>query len=169
MIDKYIILRLITTPTPDGDFSIIIDEKEIAVISGFGDTNKLLEKLPKNLQFNVIKIVKKHPYQKTVKEYYCGDRFALDKIPRQQTGSDFQKEVWNEISSIKYGKTLSYGQLAKKIGRIKASRAVGTACGLNRLALIIPCHRVIKSNGAIGGYAYKINIKQSLLKREAKH
>ena len=157
-----------TMPTPDGDFSIVIDKNEVAIVSGFGNTEKLFRKLPKDLQSTNIKIVDKHPYKKLVEEYYCGDKSALSKMPKQQTGSNFQKKVWDGIINISYGKTLSYGQLAKKIGYPKAARAVGTACGLNRLALIIPCHRVIKSDGTIGGYAHKIDIKQSLLERESR-
>lgn len=161
-------LSIMTMPTPDGDFSIIIDKNEVAIVSGFGNTEKLFRKLPKDLQSTNTKIVDKHPYKKLVEEYYCGDKSALSKIPRQQTGSNFQIKVWNQISNIPYGQKISYGQLAKIIGLPKASRAVGTACGLNRLALIIPCHRVIKSDGTIGGYAYKKDIKQSLLESESR-
>ena len=81
-------------------------------------------------------------------------------------GTDFQIKVWNAISKIKKGKTVSYQELAKQIGKPKAYRAVASSCRNNPLCFIVPCHRVIHSNGDISGYRYGNNIKRGLLLRE---
>ena len=79
----------------------------------------------------------------------------------------FQQRVWQELLRIPPGETLSYGQLATRVGNPKASRAVGGANGSNNIAVLIPCHRVIASDGSLGGYAYGLDIKRELLRREA--
>lgn len=88
-----------------------------------------------------------------------------NKIKIDLKWTDFQKEVWTWIKSIKSGEALSYKELAEKIKRPKAVQAVGTACGKNPLPMLVPCHRVIASGGRIGGWSGKIN-KSLLLKRE---
>ncbi|OGI65289.1 6-O-methylguanine DNA methyltransferase [Candidatus Nomurabacteria bacterium RIFCSPLOWO2_01_FULL_39_18] len=83
-------------------------------------------------------------------------------------GTAFQKKVWREICKIPKGKTITYQELAKKIGKPKAVRAVGNAVGANPLAVIIPCHRVVRSDGSLGGYSGKggMRTKRILLKKE---
>jgi len=83
-------------------------------------------------------------------------------------GTPFQKKVWRELMRIPKGKTITYKKLARKIGKMKAVRAVGNAVGANPCAPFIPCHRVIRSNGSLGGYSSKggIKIKIKLLKKE---
>ena len=81
-------------------------------------------------------------------------------------GTDFQKKVWKELLKIPPGKTISYKQLAERIGSPKAVRAVANACGANKIAVIIPCHRVIRSSGDIGGYSSGVWRKDILLKKE---
>ncbi len=81
-------------------------------------------------------------------------------------GTDFQKKVWGAISSIPYGSTATYSQIAEQIGRPSAVRAVANACGKNPVPLIIPCHRVIRKNGGLGGYGLGIDRKKRLLEHE---
>ena len=138
----------------------------MALASGFGAVTELQKRLPMKLQSGRLMGVKNHPYQRFVRSYYSGDRSALDAIPRRQKGSDFQKRVWRALSEIPYGQTISYKDLAEKIDNPQAVRAAGTACGMNRLTLLIPCHRVLKSDGTSGDYLYGSKIKESLLKRE---
>lgn len=159
-------LRSIDVETPDGAFHIIIDERDIARASGFGDLRDLEKRLPEELRSIRIEVATDHPYERYVKDYYDGDPTALDTIPRDQTGSDFQKRVWGAISNIPYGKTVSYKQLAETLDNPAAVRSVGTICGLNRLILLIPCHRVLRSDGGIGGYLYGPKLKESLLRHE---
>jgi AraC family transcriptional regulator of adaptative response/methylated-DNA-[protein]-cysteine methyltransferase len=87
-------------------------------------------------------------------------------IPLDVHGTAFQQRVWEELRRIPHGETRSYGELAAALGNPKASRAVGGANGANNVAVLIPCHRVIASDGTLGGYAYGLEIKAELLKRE---
>lgn len=89
-----------------------------------------------------------------------------DKVPIHIYGTDFQESVWSAILDIPYGETLSYKELGERID-CKAYRAIGTACGQNPVAILVPCHRVIGSNGELGGYRWGIEIKKRLLDREA--
>jgi AraC family transcriptional regulator of adaptative response/methylated-DNA-[protein]-cysteine methyltransferase len=88
-------------------------------------------------------------------------------IPLDVKGTAFQQRVWQALREIPAGETRSYGELAAALGNPKASRAVGGANGANNIAVLIPCHRVIAADGGLGGYAYGIEIKAKLLKREA--
>jgi methylated-DNA-[protein]-cysteine S-methyltransferase len=103
--------------------------------------------------------------RKEIDDYLAGKRknFSFSTV---QGGTDFQKKVWREIMKIPYGKTLSYKEIAQNLGNSKAYRAVANACGANKLPIIIPCHRVVSSNG-LGGYSGGIAIKKILLNLES--
>ena len=101
-------------------------------------------------------------------EYFEGKRKDFD-FPFLQSGTDFQQKVWNELMNIPYGRTISYLQLSQKIGNAKAIRAVGTANGRNNLPIVVPCHRVIGSNGSLTGYGGGLWRKQWLLEHENKY
>lgn len=159
-------LRSVRTETPDGVYHIIIDEDEVARVSGFGEFRDLEKRLPEELRGAIIRPVVDHIYERYVKEYYLGNTTALDRIRRRQAGSEFQMKIWNEMSKIPYGKTMAYKQLAQAVDNPTAVRAVGTTCGRNRLILLVPCHRVLKSDGSIGSYLYGAKIKESLLRHE---
>jgi methylated-DNA-[protein]-cysteine S-methyltransferase len=100
-------------------------------------------------------------------EYFEGTRKEFD-LPLQQNGTPFQQKVWDELINIPYGKTISYLELSKRIGDTKAIRAVGTTNGKNNISILVPCHRVIGSNGSLTGYAGELWRKQWLLEHEAK-
>ena len=87
-------------------------------------------------------------------------------LPTDVQGTAFQQAVWAALRAIPPGETRSYGEIAAAIGRPGAVRAAGSACGDNRLAVLIPCHRVLRSDGALGGYAWGLERKQALLARE---
>jgi methylated-DNA-[protein]-cysteine S-methyltransferase len=101
-------------------------------------------------------------------EYLNGNRKEFD-IPLLMVGTDFQKSVWNALMKIPYGSTSTYLQLAKNIENAKAVRAVASANGANAIALAIPCHRIIESNGDLGGYGGGVTVKKRLLKLEQSH
>lgn len=88
-------------------------------------------------------------------------------LPLKLIGSDFQHRVWQELRRIDYGQTLSYAQLAQRVGNSRAVRAVASANGANALSIIVPCHRVIGSDGSLTGYAGGIDVKRKLLALEA--
>lgn len=95
---------------------------------------------------------------------------SIQKLPPfSLQGTDFQKSVWLALQNISLGKTSSYGEIAKTIGRPKATRAVGSACGSNPIPLLIPCHRVLAFNGKLGGFSGGLEIKIQLLAVEGLH
>ncbi|MEI8084325.1 MAG: methylated-DNA--[protein]-cysteine S-methyltransferase [Actinomycetes bacterium] len=98
-------------------------------------------------------------------EYFCGQRTGFE-VDLALAGTDFQRRVWRELCNIPYGTTISYGQLAESIGQPSASRAVGSANGRNRIAIIIPCHRVVARGGRLGGYSAGLDRKATLLRLE---
>jgi O-6-methylguanine DNA methyltransferase len=102
-----------------------------------------------------------------VDQYFEGELTEFS-IPLDQQGTDFQISVWKELMKIPIGTTISYGELAKRVGRPKAVRAVGSANGANNIAIIIPCHRVIRSDGDLQGYGGGIDKKRKLIKHERK-
>jgi len=102
----------------------------------------------------------------TLKRYFSGEVAALDAIPVELNGTPFQKQVWQALRRIPPGTTISYGQLAKRIGEAAAVRAVGAANGANPVAVIVPCHRVIGSNGKLTGYGGGLDRKRWLLAHE---
>jgi methylated-DNA-[protein]-cysteine S-methyltransferase len=100
-----------------------------------------------------------------LERYFEGKLRRFD-IPVELEGSEFQLAVWREMKNIPYGETISYGELARRIGLPKSARAVGRASGSNRIAIIIPCHRVIGTDGTLTGYGGGLDRKEKLLKLE---
>jgi methylated-DNA-[protein]-cysteine S-methyltransferase len=99
--------------------------------------------------------------------YFAGQLTEFD-LPLASAGTEFQRRVWAALQTIPYGQTWSYGQLAEKIGKASASRAVGLANGRNPIALVVPCHRVIGSDGSLTGYGGGLDRKRFLLDLEAR-
>ena len=98
-------------------------------------------------------------------EFFAGKRQVFD-FPLAPEGTEFQKRVWAELLKIPFGETTSYGELARRIGKPSASRAVGSANGKNPISLIVPCHRVIGANGKLTGYGGGLDLKEKLLNWE---
>jgi methylated-DNA-[protein]-cysteine S-methyltransferase len=103
--------------------------------------------------------------EQEIGEYLAGGRRKFE-VPYLQSGTEFRLDVWRAIAKIPYGKTVTYAQLAHKIGRDRAVRAVGSACAENRIPIIVPCHRVVPSTGGVGSYAGGTALKEHLLKLE---
>ncbi len=106
--------------------------------------------------------------KKQLEEYFEGKRREFD-LPIKQEGTDFQKKVWKALCEIPYGETRTYKEVAKMVGNEKASRAVGMANNKNNIPIIVPCHRVIGSNGKLVGYALGLDVKKYLLDLESKN
>jgi methylated-DNA-[protein]-cysteine S-methyltransferase len=100
-----------------------------------------------------------------LREYFDGKRTVFD-LPLAPEGTPFQRTVWRTLEEVPYGETISYGELAKRVGNPKASRAVGSANGKNPLPIVIPCHRVIAADGTIGGFGGGLSTKRRLLALE---
>jgi len=105
------------------------------------------------------------PVTEQLSAYFAGELTGFD-LPMQMNGTEFQRRVWKGLSEIPYGETISYAELAHRVGNPKACRAVGLANGRNPIAIIVPCHRVIATNGALGGYGGGLDRKSWLLEHE---
>ncbi len=103
--------------------------------------------------------------KRQLREYFDGARRDFD-LPLAPVGTAFQRRVWDELRRIPYGETVSYGELARRIGKPSASRAVGAANGRNPLAIVVPCHRVIGADGTLIGYGGGLPVKETLLAHE---
>lgn len=98
-------------------------------------------------------------------EYFAGRRRAFD-LPLAPQGTPFQRMVWEALLTVPYGETASYGAIARRVGRPTAVRAVGAANGANPLPIVVPCHRIVGSDGSLTGYAGGLGIKERLLELE---
>ena len=98
-------------------------------------------------------------------EYFAGERTRFE-VPVDIVGTDFQRSVWRALTTITYGTTRSYGSLAETVGKPQAARAVGAATGLNPVSIIVPCHRLIGTNGSMTGFAGGLDAKRWLLQHE---
>ncbi len=141
--------------TPIGTAKIVGDENGISAVSIVDEVIETSVEIPENLKDCVQQLT----------EYFNGTRTAFN-LKLNPKGTDFQKRVWNELLLVPYGKTRSYLEQSKKFGDVKAIRAVASANGKNPIWIIIPCHRIIGSDGSLTGYAGGIWRKKWLLEHE---
>jgi methylated-DNA-[protein]-cysteine S-methyltransferase len=146
--------------SPVGLLKISGSENFISEVS-FHDTTEKISAKKKNTTPLLIQCAEQ------LIQYFQGERRLFD-LPIHQPGTTFQQGVWGELMQIPFAKTISYLDLAKKIGDLKATRAVANANGKNNVAIIVPCHRVIGSNRELTGYAGGLWRKKWLLEHEAK-
>lgn len=140
---------------PLGITKIVGDENGISIISILSE-GEITSKIPKNLKECISQLG----------EYFDGQRHGFD-FKMNPQGTDFQQKVWQELLNIPFGKTISYLDLSKKLGDVKAIRAVASANGRNPLWIVVPCHRVIGTNGSLTGYAGGLWRKKWLLEHES--
>lgn len=142
--------------TPIGVIEIIGDGESITKLDLFEDKTYFEnENLPQYIL----------DCKKQLLQYFSGKRKTFD-LKLKPKGTEFQLKVWNELLKIPYGETVSYSDIAKNIGKPKASRAVGNAVNKNPIFIIIPCHRVIGKSGSLVGFAYGLDKKEYLLNLE---
>lgn len=142
--------------TPLGITKIEGNENGLVAITVLNTTEPLTKSIPENLKEAVLQLL----------EYFNGDRQRFE-LRLNPAGTPFQKTVWESLRKIPFGKTVSYLELAKSLGDVKAIRAVATANGRNPLWIVVPCHRVIGSDGSLTGYAGGLHRKQWLLDHES--
>ncbi|RDI56559.1 methylated-DNA--[protein]-cysteine S-methyltransferase [Flavobacterium glaciei] len=147
-------METVCIKTPLGIASIIGDENGISVIS-VADDGEISTTIPAVLQQAVIEL----------NDYFEGKRTVFDFVLNPQ-GTEFQQKVWKGLLEIPFGKTCSYMELSKKLGDVKAIRAVASANGKNPLWIVVPCHRVIGTDGSLTGYAGGLWRKKWLLEHE---
>jgi methylated-DNA-[protein]-cysteine S-methyltransferase len=158
-----IIMYYTITPSPYGDIALTANEQGLTALSFQQSASPLIiDKSYTESDENFIVVCKQ------LGEYFSGERTVFN-LPLAPLGTPFQQKVWQALTTIKQGDTQSYLWIAKKINNEKAVRAVGAANGKNPIALIIPCHRVIGSNGKLTGYAGGLGLKAKLLMHEKAH
>ncbi|MDH4222272.1 MAG: methylated-DNA--[protein]-cysteine S-methyltransferase [candidate division Zixibacteria bacterium] len=129
---------------------------------------KFFEELEERKDLELIKAEGKFAtLRKQLKEYFTGKKVKFTDKLDLSSGSPFEQKVWRKMMQIPYGKTVSYKKLAQMAGEPEKARAVGNACAKNPLTIIVPCHRVIKSDGGLGGYAGGLERKKRLLNLES--
>jgi methylated-DNA-[protein]-cysteine S-methyltransferase len=149
--------------TPIGDLLLAGDEKALSLI-GFPEGSMRRDPQP-------AWIYNEKPFanaRRQLLEYFEGERKSFD-LPIRMSGTEFQVRVLEELQQIPYGETLSYRDIAERIGNPKAVRAVGAANGRNPIPIVIPCHRVIGSSGDLTGFGGGLDTKEALLRLEAEH
>ena len=152
--------------TPIGNLYLIADQ-QILLAAGFSGFDDLIPRLSPTDSVREIEQVNEIPViSELISDYFSGNISSLNSIKVRQPGAPFYQSVWKEMRKIPVGKTWSYSELAKRAGSASAVRAVGTACSTNLIAAIVPCHRIVKSGGSLGNYAYGVEVKEWLLKHE---
>jgi methylated-DNA-[protein]-cysteine S-methyltransferase len=155
-----------TLKTPIGALSLISRE-HILLAAGFDSHEKLVPGLSRIDQESDFKKSNELPIiTDLLEDYFNGDLQALDGISVDQPGEKFSQLAWKGMRKVSPGKTISYADLAKKAGSPDAVRAAGSACARNLIAVVVPCHRIVKTGGALGNYAYGLKYKEWLLSHE---
>ena len=157
---------------PGGRVVVVVDPDDGAVVaSGFGDLGATFGFLTDvEQQRGVIEVDAAddsvRPVVAALVAYADGDLAALDDVVVRQPGGAFMQRAWIELRGVKAGETDSYAGLAVRAGSPKAVRAAGQACATNKVAPFVPCHRILRTDGSLGGYAYGLPVKEALLVHE---
>jgi methylated-DNA-[protein]-cysteine S-methyltransferase len=163
-------LYLETLPSPFGEVMIVTDAAGVLRAVDFFDHEARMEKLLNRHygagRYRLSSAPKPTNARRRLEAYFGGDLSAIDDLPVETRGTAFQCEVWAALRAIPAGRTESYGDLAARIGRPKAVRAVGLANGANPVGIVVPCHRVIGANGTMTGYGGGVERKRALLAHE---
>jgi methylated-DNA-[protein]-cysteine S-methyltransferase len=154
-----------TVATPFGPMSLLGTEDCLHVASFGHDLDALRDRLPAALRALPAKRGESAAAA-ALRDYFAGDVDALARVEVSQPGGAFHTAVWKEMRSIPPGTTVSYGELAARAGAPRAVRAAGSACARNAVCLFVPCHRVVRRDGSLGGYYYGLATKRRLLEHE---
>ena len=160
-------LFLASHKTPIGTLNLIARE-DVLLAANLSTVSAAKASLDEDDCANGFKEVKSIPViSDLISDYFDGDLTALNAIKVRQPGAPFSQAAWKAMRRVKAGKTLSYAELADRAGSSAAVRAAGSACAKNAIVLVVPCHRIVKTGGALGNYAYGLNKKEWLLRFEA--
>jgi methylated-DNA-[protein]-cysteine S-methyltransferase len=151
-----------TLATPVGELSLLARD-DVLIAAGFASVATMAGRLDDE-RLTVRRDLGR--LSAAVSAYFDGDLRALDDLPVAQPGGDFHQAAWKVMREVAAGETITYAELAARAGNPKAIRAAGSACARNLIAPIVPCHRVLRTGGALGGYYYGLPTKQWLLTHE---
>ncbi|MEI7656021.1 MAG: methylated-DNA--[protein]-cysteine S-methyltransferase, partial [Actinomycetes bacterium] len=166
-------LASFSVPSGCGTWSFLVDldsSAPVVVAATLTDIDDMLSRLtPPELERGTKASKDPGGLASVIRAYFAGDLKEIDGISVVQPGGPFKQRVWVGMRKVKPGKPESYAQLAARAKNPKAVRAAGSACATNRIPLIVPCHRIVRTGGALGNYYYGSDIKAWLLDHEAKH
>jgi methylated-DNA-[protein]-cysteine S-methyltransferase len=171
--EKGTLMKLTTIDTPDGPFTLLADGGAV-LASGWTDSpDAVVARLrPAERTAGIERVDSGDPELAfavdAVRAYYSGDLDAVNRVPVRQSGSALQELGWRGLREIPPGAPLDYAGFAAVLGRPSAARAAGRICATNAPALFVPCHRVLRSDGTMGGFAWGTPVKASLLARESR-
>jgi methylated-DNA-[protein]-cysteine S-methyltransferase len=170
-----------TLDTPDGPFTLVVAPDGAVLASGWtDDPAELVALVHPDLRPSEVATVPDDPAPgedpvdgsplaaavAAVRDYYAGDVRAIDDVPVRQVSGPYRAHAWDVLRTVEAGDPVTYTRYAELSGRPAAVRAAASACATNAAALFVPCHRVLRTDGSLGGYRYGLDIKRSLLDRE---
>lgn len=166
-------LVLSTIPIAGADFTAVYAPADHVVLAGgFGDPDTLLERFlgpsPEPWSSIVRPVTGDNEVTRALTRYTEGVPEALDELRVQQPATEFRNAVWTALRSVPAGDTISYTELAAAAGRPAAVRAAASACANNLIALVVPCHRIVRRDGKLGGYLFGVPLKERLLADESR-
>lgn len=156
-----------TIDTPDGAFTLIVDDEGRVLSSGWSaDQRVIWERIhPEIRPLSLLEGTAEAA--KAVSAYYAGNHDAVTSVLVKQRGTELQQRGWSALREIGPGESLNYTDFAKLIGRVGAVRPAASICAHNATALFVPCHRVLRTDGSLGGFAWGTEVKRALLHRES--
>jgi methylated-DNA-[protein]-cysteine S-methyltransferase len=156
-----------TLDTPLGPFTAIVEDT-VLVSAGFGaDSAEQHQRLdPRRRPLPLVAADDLGPVTAALRAYFDGDVAAVDAIEVDQPGGTFRTAAWKAMRAVPAGETITYGELAAQAGTPGAGQSAGSACSQNRIALVVPCHRIVGAAGGLGGYYYGLDVKRRLLAHE---
>ncbi len=163
-----------TLTTPDGPFTVVADPDGAVLASGWtADPDALVALVHPDLRpAQVTPVADDDPAVGSavaaVRAYYAGDVHAIDVVPVRQVSGPYRAHAWDVLRTVEPGDPVTYTRYAELSGRPAAVRAAAGACAMNAAALFVPCHRVLRTDGGLGGFRYGLAVKRSLLDREAR-
>ena len=152
-----------TMPTPAGDLALLAYD-DVLVAAGFTSVHDQYSRLRDMPPLRVVDDLGR--FTDAMTAYFAGDMAAMDTLPVEQRGGPFRQAAWKVMREVPAGEVITYSELARRAGNERAVRAAGSACAQNLVAPIVPCHRIVRSGGSLGGYYYGLDAKSWLLEHE---
>ena len=152
-----------TMSTPVGELALLVRD-DVLVAAGFTDVHDQHARLHTDVPLRIVDRLGR--FSDALTAYFDGEVTAMDALPVDQPGGAFRQAAWKVMREVRPGEVISYAELAARAGNPGAVRAAGTACATNMVAPIVPCHRIVRTGGALGGYYYGLDVKEWLLAHE---
>ena len=156
-----------TIDSPTGPFTIVASDEAVLASGWTDDPDRLVRLIGPGLRPAELSAKRDlGPFTRAARAYFDGDVAAIDDVPVTVSATPFLERAWEELRLIPPGEPETYGALAARCGSPAAVRAAGTACGRNPAALFVPCHRIVRTGGGLGGFGYGLPVKRWLLDHE---